>query len=181
MATVPSQSTVTVGSKITAAYANDDIRDAINFILDPPRLQASLSANVSLATSGTWQLISWDTETWDNDSMHSTSTNTSRLIAPTAGRYLVSVNAFFAPNATGTRGINLTPNGAGTKTANNAVLSDGYFAPANNTNNLVSATVEWSAAANDYLELWCVQSSGGALNLVGTANGSKVSMRRVSA
>lgn len=177
---VPSQQTVVVGGKITAAYGNDDIRDAINFHLDPPRLQVSMAASVSL-THNTWTLVTWDTETWDNDVMHDIVTNNSRLIAKTPGRYLVCVNAYFAPNATGGRGINLTPNGAGVRASANPVLSDGFQAAVNNTNQLVSATVEWNAATNDYLEHWVIQNSGGALNLVGGSSWTKVSVRRVSA
>ena len=36
---VPSQGTVAVGDKITASLWNDDVRDAVNFLISPPRVK----------------------------------------------------------------------------------------------------------------------------------------------
>lgn len=180
MATVPTTLTAAVGAKIPASTWNTYERDALSFLLDPPRLRVYRSADLSVSTS-TWTQVTFDSESWDNDAMHSTSSNTARLIAVTAGRYLITVNAYFAGNATGTRILNLTANGAGTVSSSAGPLTNGAYAAANNTNQLCSATVEWSASANDYVELFVWQSSGGSLNLIGGANYTSVSMRRVSA
>jgi hypothetical protein len=179
VATVPSQQTVVVGGKITAAYGNDDIRDAINFLLDPPRCSLYMSAADSIANN-TWEMLSWDSESWDNDSMHSTSSNTSRLTFPTAGRYLIVVNALFDANGTGGRAINLTKNGAGARSSSNVVLSDGGVAATATAATRVAVTIEREFAAADYVEAWVWQSSGGALNCTGGTNGTTISARRVS-
>lgn len=46
-------------------------------------------------------LLLWDTEDWDNPgTMHSTSSNTSRLIAPDAGKYRFRLQTGWDGNAT---------------------------------------------------------------------------------
>jgi hypothetical protein len=183
VATVPVPFTWVAGSAPTAAALNGSTgpKGGLDFLLSPPRATLYMSSSVSLSNN-TWTLVTWDGEYQDEDTspMHSTSSNTSRLTAITPGRYEVSVRAYFAANATGTRGINVTPNGAGTRDVDNAALSDSFWAAANSTNQLVTATFEWLASANDYIELWVIQSSGGALNLVGSGSWTKMSMRWVA-
>ncbi len=180
MATVPSQSTASVGNKVTASLWNDDVRDAVNFLLNPPRLQVYHSVDRT-ATTGTWLLAIFDSESWDSDTtMHSTSSNTSRLIAPVAGQYRVDALVYWTGNATGGRGVNFTKNGAGTRSATNSALSDGFATPQNNTNQLHAVSFEVTMAANDYLEMWVYQASGGNLNYIGGSGGTRVSMRWVS-
>lgn len=150
-----------------------------DFLLSPPRATVYNAASVSLTTA-TWTLATFDTDKQDTDTIHSTSSNTSRLVATTPGLYLVTAQVYFAPSGTGNRGVNFTPNGGGTRASTNAALSDGFCAGVNNTNQLVSVSFEWSAAEDDFLEMWVYQSSGSGLNLVGGSTGTRVSMRWVA-
>ena len=54
-----------------------------------------------------------NTELWDTDTMHSTSSNTSRLVATTAGRYQFHITCRFGANASGFRAVGYRINGGG--------------------------------------------------------------------
>lgn len=55
-----------------------------------------LSINSNQAfTSGSYQAINWTSELLDTDDFHSTVSNTSRLVIPTSGVYMFSVNGLF--------------------------------------------------------------------------------------
>ena len=69
---------------MTAARLNTEVRDALDFLLDPPRLWAYDASGLALANATT-TLITFDSEIYDTDTMHSTSTNTSRCTFTTAG------------------------------------------------------------------------------------------------
>lgn len=180
MATVPTFTTWVDEQVVTAADLNAQLRDAGNFVLDPPRCTVYHSADRTLTTA-TWTLAIFDSEAQDTDTMHSTATNNSRLVATTAGRYFVTALVYFAGNATGGRGINFTKNGAGTRTSLSTNVSDGFASGVANTNQLVSVAFEVNMAAGDYLEMFLYQSSGGNLAYIGGANCTRVSMRWVSA
>lgn len=185
MATVPTPFHYTANTVPTAANLNAGTEDALKWVMDPPRVSVYHSADRTLTTA-TWTLAIFDSENWDQDGpgssggMHSVLSNTSRLVAVTAGRYLVSALVYFAGNATGGRGVNFTKNGAGTRSSSNTVLSDAFAPGVANTNQLVPVTFEVALAANDYLEMFLYQSSGGNLNYIGSVNNTRVSMRWVS-
>lgn len=110
MATVPSPRTWTVGELLTAAKLNTDLRDGLNFLLAPP-LAVMTKTSQSL-TSGSYTALLWPTELIDRDAGHSTSSNTSRYTAQTAGYYAMTVYAEFSiENATGFRRLGFRPNG----------------------------------------------------------------------
>lgn len=180
MGTVPTPFHFTALTVPTAANMNAGIEDALAFLLTPPQAHVYHSADRTLTTA-TWTLAIFDSETADTDAMHSTSSNTSRLVCKTAGTYLVAAQVYFAPNATGGRGVNITKNGAGTRSSTSPIVSDGFSAGVNNTNQLVSVTALVSLAVNDYVELFVYQSSGGNLNYIGGTQGTKFSARWVSA
>ena len=51
------------------------------------------SANISVSDS-TWTSMTFDSERYDTDSIHSTASNTSRLTCVTAGKYLIIATLF---------------------------------------------------------------------------------------
>lgn len=163
MATVPVEDTIAVGAKIAATWGNSDVRDAINFLLSPPRVSVTNVAAHS-HTSGTSLLLTWDTEAYDTDTMHSTATNTSRLIATTAGTYAVTARIAFASNATGIRYIDVRKNAAGNVASGTRVAFDANTAVASSTVTVVNVACDVVMAANDYLEVFGFQNSGGALS-----------------
>lgn len=163
MATVPTTHTVAVGDKITAADENTYVRDAMAFVIAPPRLFVYQGTTGTTAgTSGTAALMLWDAEQWDADSMHSTSTNTSRLNATTTGLYTVSVSVFWAANATGFREVEVRKNSAGAVGSGTGIFK--WRCPATATlGGAVAGTGLVSLTAGDYLECFGLQTSGGSL------------------
>lgn len=85
MATIPTPRTWTPGETPTGQQLNTDIRDGFGFLMSPPRVKVYNSIGQSINQAIT--LLTWDTEVYDSDGMHSTSSNTSRLTAVTAGVY----------------------------------------------------------------------------------------------
>lgn len=102
--------------------------------------------------------LTFDTERWDTDTIHSTSSNTSRLTAKTAGKYLIFGNVRWTSNGTGIRIIliklNGTTNIAYVRVA--AIVTDAEE---------MQVVTHYHLAANDYVELYAYQSSGGSLDI----------------
>jgi len=80
-------SDVTAGSVLTATLFNQVQTNVRNYRV-PPMVRLTGSANLTSYTSA--NVITYNTETYDTDDMHSTVTNTSRITFQTAGVYLVS-------------------------------------------------------------------------------------------
>lgn len=161
MATVPSQATAAVGDPLTATLWNDDVRDAIAFLVDPPKCALTTAAQAT--TNNVYALLSWDTEKYDNDAMHDLVTNPSRVTFKTAGIYLVSYNASWVANATGTRTVDVRLNAGGVQTNGTSVDFSRINAPAAGVST-TQGCFQARFAANDYIEFFIVQTSGGNLN-----------------
>jgi hypothetical protein len=128
VATVPSQKDWSANTVPTAAEFNDEIRDTVNFCTGPERVLVRHEGGNPDLTTNTWTLLSWDTEDADTEAIHSTSSNNSRLVAVTAGKYQVYLTCRWEPHVahaiTGGRAISVEKNGAGTAGAGVAVCSD---------------------------------------------------------
>ena len=119
------------------------------------------SADVSL-TSGTATAITCDSEFYDTDGYHSTSSNTSRITIPSGkgGYYLIQGYTQYAANATGNRTTSIRKNGSTILLQNlNSVQPE-----ASRSTNIAIAYVGNFAVA-DYIELFGVQNTGGALTI----------------
>lgn len=95
--------------------------------------------------------------------MHSNSTNPERLIATEAGVVHLNCIVYWTGNATGTRTLQIRKNGTAilaTNIRNN--LGAGNFSQQVQVHDL--------AAVNDYYEVIVTQSSGGNLDVIGTAH-----------
>lgn len=181
MATVPTPDTAAVGGRIKAGVWNDDVRDAVNFLLNPPTCRVYQgSAGTTLATA-TATLLPFDTESWDTDASHSTSTNPSRLTAVTAGKYLVVAQVSYAANATGQRYVTLRKNSAGSGTGGTLVDRVSVDAVGSGSTSVFCVTEVWLSTAGDYLEVFGEQSSGGNLATNTGASASFASMTWQSA
>jgi hypothetical protein len=124
------------------------------------------SANQSVANN-TNTAITFDSESFDTDGFHSTSSNTSRVTIPAgkAGYYLITGTLSWAANATGGRWCYLRKNGSMVSAIAVPYAMQGS-----------SASGVWTAGAfshignfavSDYIELFAEQGSGGALNING--------------
>ena len=165
---VPSQGTVAVGDKITASLWNDDVRDAVNFLISPPRVKVYKTANQSIGSSG-WACLTWDAEAFDTDTMHSNVTANSRITFTTAGTYLITLNCFWANNATGLRNHKIELNGTTTEGSGTDMIEPFAIAPVAATHSGANISFIQTFAANDYINAFVWQNSGGALNLAGVS------------
>jgi hypothetical protein len=159
VATVPNPRTWAVGEKLTAARANTEIRDALDFLMNPPTARLTHSATQS-ATTSTYTAHLFNTETFDTDGIHSTSVNTSRFTIVTTGKYRLSGAIGWAGNATGRRIQAWYKNGV--------IISGGAIAAvATSASSIVlgAPTITAQLTAGDYVELFGWQDSGGALNM----------------
>lgn len=98
------------GELLTAADLNTYLRDNLAFLVRPPACSVFNSLSQTIASS-TLVILAADSEDFDNDSMHSGVTNTSRITANTAGRYMLTATVFFDIDASGTRFIEFLING----------------------------------------------------------------------
>ena len=128
-----------------------------------PRVRVYNSTGPSLTTA-TNTLLTWDSEEVNNDTMHSTVTNTSRLVATTAGRYLVSAMVNFSGNTTGIRSLAIRKNAAGSFSGGTALPQP--IGAGSSTATMVDCTFTTFLNATDYLEVWAYQNAGGALSLI---------------
>jgi len=115
------------------------------------------SADFTHNSSGSWLFPTFDEEVYDPLNMHSTSVNTERITVPVDGLYIVTFNAVFASNTTGTRSLCILKNAASYQ----AVLSS---PAANILQGFSISTLAW-CVATDYLRGGIYQNSGGNLNI----------------
>jgi hypothetical protein len=131
--------------------------------------QAFIGASLTLSatqplTNITYAPISWDAETFDTDSFHSSGALT-RLTIPAGlgGKYMVTANVGFEGQVTpaGFRGLIITKNGD----QNSNVVSHWQNATVTGvgTYNTVSAVVD--LAAGDYVQAYVYQSQGATINI----------------
>jgi hypothetical protein len=104
--------------------------------------------------------------------LHSTSSNTSRIVATRAGKWRCSWQLSFAANATGLRLALLTKNGV-------TVNGSGAIGPGNSVfETALQGTTTIALAVGDYVELSAYQNSTVTLNV---GNTIAVAAQRVSA
>lgn len=132
--------------------------------LSPPMVSATRTSNQSIAT-GTPTALTWNaTDVFDTDSMHDTSSNTSRITFTHAGVYHITASIAWDVNNAGLRQTWLNLNGAAT------ALDYGVDnAPSATKESYGRVTALYKASASDYVEVMVNQNSGGNLNVLGTS------------
>ena len=115
------------------------------------------SAAISVS-NGVDTVMTFDTEAYDTDTMHSTVSNTGRLTCNTAGKYLIVGNVRWDTSSASYRYAAIRLNGT-TFIALNIVEPASASVP---TEQIV--TTIYDLAANDYVELIANQGTGGALD-----------------
>lgn len=137
-----------------------------------PAARAFNSGNLSI-NSATYTKLTFDSERFDNDGIHSTASNTGRLTCATAGKYLIVFNGLWASNATGQRQAAIYLN-------NTTEIGDVYNINLAANNLAFTVTTIYDLAVNDYVEARVYQDSGGPLNILNAANVSpEFSMVRI--
>lgn len=175
MATIPVYTTFTAGTILTAAQLNTQVVTAGNFWLARPYCDVENTTGPNLAT-GVALLLPWDTENEDNDAMHSTVSNSSRVIFQTLGafriHYYVRVGV---PGTVWTSGvqINLRLNAAGASGGGSS-LSTTTYNPTDShgsSNTQVERVVMYRALnVGDYYEVFVTGSFTGAAPGIQTGN-----------
>lgn len=101
----------------------------------------------------------FDTEAFDTDSYHSTSSNTSRFTIPSGkdGKYLLLGRVTYVANSSGVRQGRLLKNG-------NLIAVNTDTTPGSGGGQNIEVSGIYSAVAGDYFEVAYWQNSGGSLN-----------------
>jgi hypothetical protein len=148
------------------------IRDALRFLLDPPRCRVRSVAAQSIATAS-YTALQFATEDYDNEAtasylsgtgMHDPAVNNTRITIQTAGTYLLTGQCGWAGNTTGRRGMRWDVNGV--------VLAgaQSIWAPSTTQGIAIPAPVLMvPLSVGDFVELKAFQESGGALATVATS------------
>lgn len=159
------------GLYASAAGLQAGVGDPLNFLLSPPLCVLRQTTTQSIPT-GAFTSLLFQTEDADTDNMHSTSTNTSRLTAVTAGWYQLSGQVGHGTaSIMGRRGCLWAVNGTaknGSQALTTAVGTGSGGTVQVATTMLVFLNV------GDYVELQAYQDTGAALstNVTTTAQSS---------
>ena len=138
------------------------------------RITQSPNASQSIATN-TGTDLTFNSENFDTDGFHDTSTNTARITIPTGkgGKYAINAHVEWATNAVGTRNIYIYKNNT------SSLASQFQSAQASDMGMEVNTIA--SLAAGDYITLQVYQTSGGSLNVNKTDNAGYFSVTYLGA
>lgn len=127
-----------------------------------PSARVYNSAAISI-TSGTLTALTFDTERYDNDAIHSVTTNTGRLTCVTAGRYVITGSVEFTAGAGTYRLLEVLLNGA-------TIISSLRVPPPSSGLTRLSIATQYNLAATDYVELRVQHDVGSAINVNSSGN-----------
>lgn len=174
----PTIPTAAVGGLHSASVQNN-VYAMISALLSPPRCQAYLSAGIA-CPDGTATRLNWDAELYDVDwggaagAMHSTSTNTSRVVLPYDGTY--NVRWFWSwPSSPSSCTANLRLNAAGSATGGTSMRSPIY------TDRTGEHHITRAFSAGDYLEVFMTQNSGASVTISSGAHVTGIDVKWVGA
>lgn len=153
--------TFVAGNVLTAAQMNTYVRDNMKAAAGADKAAARVFNSVLISVVNTTNtLLTYDSEQFDTQAMHSTVTNTGRLTVATGwgGQYECGASGNWGANFTGYRQLGLRINGT-TQIIDdivNPTAVAGYCSQ--------SASALYVFVAGDYVDSFCSQSSGGNLN-----------------
>jgi hypothetical protein len=164
MATVPSLVAKVAGNRIRATDFNA-VKDYLDFLIDPPKCGVFDGAGLTYVNS-TAKLVTYNSESYDTDGMHNTTTNNSRIVFVTSGRYELNIfHNLPAGTVYTTYSVNLRLNSGGTAGGGSSLRT---WSNANGADDF-AASVNRQFDAGDYVELFVTQTSGGSV--VGDGSG----------
>ena len=160
MATVPTPLDPAPGDINSATKFDAGVRDALAWTLtNRPMVHAYDGVGVSMA-SGTDTLLLLNSEVFDNDNMHSTTVNTSRITFNTAGMYDIRIIVVMASATYTTLNLNTRVNSAESNTGGTGL---GSFLQ--NAGRFAQVHFFYRFSAGDHLQTWVNQASGGGAQL----------------
>jgi len=171
--TVPTNPTFVAGATLPAAYLTQ-LASVSSFALTPPQCYA-YQATLQSLTNNTYGVISMDAEVFEvansydggSDSPHhDNTTDNSRVYVRTSGKYEIVGQVQIASNATGVRIAQVRSNAAGNVASGTQLAVNQQGALTGASTSVTIPTVIAQLNAGDYLEIFALQNSGGALNTV---------------
>ena len=124
-----------------------------------PSVRAKHSVNQTIP-SGTPTILSFDSEDWDSEAIHSTVTNNSRLTCVTAGKYLVTAGVGWQSNSSGYRRLGVLRNGS-------VAWAYNHSTPISGASHYQQIRAQLSLSVGDYVTLEAYQTSGSSLTITG--------------
>jgi hypothetical protein len=139
--------TWTASEVVTAAQLNQDVRDNVAFLANPPACRVYHNATQACADNA-FTTLAFNSEQYDTAALHDTATNNSRITIPVAGIYLVTFYGTLELAAYNHAEANLRLNGASTigvgDNMDNATTSFGKT---------VELATVYKFAAGDYIQI----------------------------
>lgn len=123
-----------------------------------PATMAKRNNSPQSISNNAWNDVNWDTEQYDYGEMHNDVSTNNAVYIRRAGLYLVTLQASFAANATGSRKARLSVNSVDR-------FPEYFTAPTAGTACRVNGSATYYFNAGDVLVMQVFQDSGGALNL----------------
>jgi len=130
--------------------------------------QLTNSGPITLSNN-TATTITFNTEKFDTNDFHSEISNTGRITIPSGkgGKYLFTAKVVFSGNATGIRYGSFKKNG----TTQYRIHTVQATTSGNPDVTAFTMSQVFELVATDYMELVCIQTSGGNLNVLGLSDG----------
>jgi hypothetical protein len=122
------------------------------------------SVAISVANNTYWVTLTFDSERFDYGDFHSTVANTERLVAPSAGKYLVTFNGYWASSTVGFRIFRMVQNQSTVETGLSLVGRDPIGADMMHCSGITNLD------ADDYVYMTAFQNRGSALNVNASAD-----------
>ena len=118
---------------------------------------------------GTDTVLAFNSTTYDTDVMHDNVVNNDRITIKTAGKYRITAQIEWTANVTGRRLIYFMKNGT-------AIIGFNAVAPLEQTNRGTSQVISiiYDFIIGDYIQIFVVQESGGALTIPRTNDYSPI-------
>lgn len=153
--TAPVMASESPGNLLTGALWNANVKALGDFVTGKP-IFSGIANTAQSIPNNVFTAMTIDTEVFDSDGGHSTTTNTSRYTCQVAGIYLLTGNVVLPASGTGTRGAEFNLNGT---TAING--SEQLIAPSPGFATTIAPTPTYvRLAVGDYVQLMGFQNSG---------------------
>lgn len=168
MGTVPTPLDPTAGSRLYASGFDSGVRDALAFLLDPPRVDLAITADLS-CSDGVATAVPWDQEYVDNDGMHDLAgAQQSKITIKTPGRWEFIVSVYWASRVISRCIINPRVNSGGSGSGGTSIRSFDFYSNVTLPQQL-QVVFTRLCVVNEYIEIFLNQTSGGTRTAQGGA------------